>query len=135
MPLLVDSTLVGNASGPVSAPQAEPTPNASDGKGSDPATGDGADDAHANDGTDREVSEPNHTDLLIDAFAIATFTDVPMPTDVPVPTSVCLPSDDAQLADVLWQAGEVDFPLNRAERRAQQRQDAHAMRNQRKRRR
>jgi hypothetical protein len=55
--------------------------------------------------------------------------------EVPTPTSVNLPSHDAQSADVLWQGSEVDFPLNRAERRAQQRQDAHAMRNQRKRRR
>jgi hypothetical protein len=69
--------------------------------------------------SDSASTDDTQADLLIDSFGPAT--------DVPMPTNGDLPGDCTAQADVAEQADEGLF-LNRAERRAQQRQDAQTKR-------
>jgi hypothetical protein len=104
MPLLINTGLIQGVEDLVSTPPAEPTSN---GNGSNAPSGNGTAHATSNDGSGaRDVTL---TGLLLDTFD----AEVPMPTNGNVPTDG---TDDD------------DPTLNRAARRAQQRQDAQAKR-------
>ena len=106
MPLLIDTGLVQGVRDLGSTPPAEPTTNGNGSNGNAP-TGNGTDDATGNDRTDaRDVTL---TGLLLDTFD----AEVPMPTNGNGTTDSTDDDDPA---------------LNRAARRAQQRQDAQAKR-------
>ena len=106
MPFVVDPTLVGNVRDWSSTPPAEPRDDANI------SNGNGTDDAHAtgNDGNGRDGTQNG---LPIDAF------DPPVPTEAPAPTNGKRPTDGAVAEDP---------PMNRASRRAQQRDEAQARR-------
>lgn len=104
MPLLINTGLVQGVEDLVSTPPAEPTSN---GNGSNAPGGNGTAHATSNDGSGaRDVTL---TGLLLDTFA----AEVPMPTN-----------GDGQTDGT----DDDDPALNRAARRAQQRQDAQARR-------
>ena len=103
MPVLIDTSLVNSVGNPTSTPTAtisDPTSNAS------------ASNTNGSDGS-RTGTDGNNNGPLIDAL-------VPVPTEVPMPTNGSLPTDDA--------TADEDPVLNRAARRAQQRDDAQVKR-------
>jgi hypothetical protein len=107
MPLLVDTGLAHGVRDQVSTPPAEPNTKASNGnsRGAHSDT----DDSHV---TGNKDSDGNHEGLLIDALT------TPLPSEVPKPTNGSHPT----------QGADEDQSLNRAARRAQQREDAQAKR-------
>jgi hypothetical protein len=107
MPLLVDTGLAHGVRDIVNPQPAEPNTNASNGNSRGAHTG--ADDSHV---TGNKGSDGNHNGLLIDALT------TPVSTEVPKPTNGSHPSEGA----------DEDHFLNRAARRAQQREDAQAKR-------
>ena len=103
MPMLIDTALADGVRDLASTPPAGPTTPSS-------ASRDNGSDGNAP--TGNGTHDATDTGLPIDAFGPAT--------EVPMPTNGSLPTDEA--------IAEEDPPLNRAARRAQQRQDAQARR-------